>query len=623
MNLKPLFVAALCVAVQFAPSAYAIRSFDEVSNLVKQVKKERDDVEAGIFRRLASIKSPKAVDGLKECALMVRKRPVVDRAIEAFDGFKNDPKLEPLAVEALGELCFDKAQPYRASKALAALPSWGEAADDVTERVVREHNDANTRSTACRRVALRWARSGNSERVELLIENLNLMPPPSRMGPNGKVVEGEKGVSIPDLERELASQVPGLTPVLLKGVLNKKTDRSWRLVLLNAVAFDDSAEVTTALARLTKDRDKVLSLDALHALGKRADAKDHLQVIAANVKSKQAAARRAAIVALGKLSVDDENWPAELFKLATKKDEAARMGACHALADLRTPEAIAHLERLLNDESWPVRAEAMWQLTSLREKSTIPLLIARISQETPRLAEEVVKALRILTAQDLGTTQARWEKWWAGEGDAFVVGPLDEGLAAERRRERGANEGRSNASFFGLRIISDRVCFILDTSGSMSADSKGEGTGTGPQTRMGAAIRQLVEALEKFPVGESFNMIFFSNSASAWKKSLTKMSEPTRTKAIEAARDLRPDGGTAVYDALKLAFADKNVDTIFLLTDGEPTAGEILEPDRIRRQVGAWNETRLITINTVSVGRDSVLLENLAADSGGTYKRID
>ena len=628
MNIKPLLLATSLLAALFAVPASAIHSVDEVSSLVKLVKRDRDDVDGGVFRRIAAVKTPKAVDALRECALMVRKQLVIDRALGAFKGFKGDEELERLAVEALGELCFDTSNPYRASKALSELPAWGSVADAATERVVREHNSPATRSTACRRVAIAWARSGNAERVELLIENLSLMPPPSRMGANGKIIEGEKGVSIPELEKALASQTPGLTNVLLKGLLNKKTDRSWRLALLAAVVSDESSEVTKALGKLTKDRDKVLSLDALHELGKRKDAAELIKVIAANVKSKQPAQRRAAIVALGKLSIADEEWPKELFKLAEKKDAAVRMGACHALADLRTPEAVAHLERLLNDKLWSVRAEAMWQLASLRLKSSIPLLIDRIPQETPRLQEDVVKALRILTAKDYGTTKARWEKWWAAEGEGFTVGPLDEGLRAEQRRERGAGEGKSNASFFGLRIISDRVCFILDTSGSMSAPSKGSenATGTGREggpTRMTAAKRQLVEALEKFPEGESFNMIFFSNSASSWKPRVTPMTESTRAKATDAARDLRPDGGTAVYDALKLAFEDESVDTIYLLTDGEPTAGEIIEPDRILRQVGAWNETRLITIHTISVGRDSVLLENLAEASGGKYKRID
>jgi len=628
MNIKLQLLATSLLAASFALPVTATPRLDEVSNLVKQVKRDRDEVDTSVFNQIASVKSADAVDALMRCTLLVRKQSVIDRAIEAFETYKGDPDLEPLAVAALGELCFDTSEPYRASKALSSLPRWGAAGHPAIERVVREHNDAVIRSTACRRVAIAWAGSGNAEYVQLMIENLSLMPPPSRRGRGGRINEGEKGISISELEKALSEQTPGITHVLLKGLLDKKTDRSWRLVLLAAVTTDDSSKVTEVLGKLTKDPDKVLSLDALHALGKRKDAAELIQVIAANVKAKQPAQRRAAIVALGKLSIADDGWPKELFKLATKKDTAVRMGACHALADLRTPEAVVHLERLLNDKEWPVRAEAMWQLASLRLKNTIPLLIERLSQETPRLREDVAKALRILTAKDLGSTPARWEQWWAVEGEGFVVGPLEEGLTAERIRARGASEGETSASFFGLRILSDRVCFILDTSGSMNEPSKGGGgrTGTngeGGPTRITAAKRQLVEALEKFPEGERFNMIFFSDSAEAWKKGLTTMSDGARSKATDAARELRADGATAVYDALKLAFEDENVDTIYLLTDGEPTAGEIIEPDRIRRQVGAWNETRLITIHTISVGRESDLLKDLAADAGGKYKRID
>jgi hypothetical protein len=627
MNSKLFLIVAFLFHSLALPVAEA-RPVDEVSNLVKQVKRDKDDVDVGVFHRISSVGTPQSVDALKRCTLMVRKQNVIDSAVEAFSAYRGDAKLEPLAVEALGELCFDSSQPYRGTKALRSLSTWGAAADPALEHVVREHNNAETRSTACRRVALRWAASKNPELVKLMIENLSLMPPPSRFV-GGRLVEGEKGVSIPDLVKALMESTPEITPVLLKGALNRKTDRSWRLVLLEAMVVDDAPKVTEALGKLTKDSDSVLSLDALHALGKRKDAKELIKVIAGNIKSKHAAQRRAAVVALGKLSIEDEGWQDQLFKLALKKDAAVRMGACHALADLRTPEAVMQLERLLQDKQWPVRAEAMWQLTSLRKKTTIPLLIERLSRESARLCEDVAKALRILTEKDLGTAPVRWEAWWAAEGAAFEVGPLDGGLAAERARERGAAAGETSASFFGLRILSDRVCFILDTSGSMNEPSKGDGerTGSGGEggsgTRMTAAKRQLVQALEKFPEGERFNMIFFSHSAESWKKGLTPMSTTNRSKSIEAARDLRADGGTAVYDALKLAFDDVNVDTIYLLTDGEPTAGEVIEPDRIRRQVGAWNETRLITIHTISVGRDSPLLRDLAEDSGGRYKRID
>jgi hypothetical protein len=333
------------------------------------------------------------------------------------------------------------------------------------------------------------------------------------------------------------------------------------------------------------------------------------------------------VVALGKLSRGEEDWPEQLFKLAGKNDPAVRLGACHGLADLRTAEAVARLEQLLDDDAWQVRAEALWQLASLRRKDTIPLLIARISLERGRLREDLARALRILTGLDLGRLPTRWKQWWAAEGAGFVVPALEDALAAEEARGDAAEQGRTAATFFGLRVLSERVCFVLDTSGSMDEPSLDGGRtgvgGRGGPTRIAVAKRELIGALERFPQGGRFNMIFFAGAAETWQRHLTVMASRPRRQAIEFTRERRARGGTAVYDALELAFQDEKVDTIYLLTDGEPTVGRIIFPRRLRREVAAWNETRHITIHGISVGRDSSLLRGLAEDSGGQYRRID
>jgi Mg-chelatase subunit ChlD len=61
-------------------------------------------------------------------------------------------------------------------------------------------------------------------------------------------------------------------------------------------------------------------------------------------------------------------------------------------------------------------------------------------------------------------------------------------------------------------------------------------------------------------------------------------------------------------------------DTLFLLSDGNPSTGKIEDIQELRDEVLAWNLGRSIRIHCVNVGdADARLLRALASSSGGTY----
>ena len=81
-------------------------------------------------------------------------------------------------------------------------------------------------------------------------------------------------------------------------------------------------------------------------------------------------------------------------------------------------------------------------------------------------------------------------------------------------------------------------------------------------------------------------------------------------------------GGTNLHAALLAAFKDDEVDTIFLLSDGEPSVGKITDVLELRALVANQNRVAQIRIHTISVGRSSAFLRGLAEDSGGTYLEV-
>jgi hypothetical protein len=99
--------------------------------------------------------------------------------------------------------------------------------------------------------------------------------------------------------------------------------------------------------------------------------------------------------------------------------------------------------------------------------------------------------------------------------------------------------------------------------------------------------------------------------------------ETHRAEAVEYVERLGAFGGTNLYGALKDAFTDPDVDTIFVMSDGEPSVGAVVDPLLIREEVAAWNAHRGIVINTIGIGGQFQVLEWLAEDSGGIHVKYE
>jgi hypothetical protein len=185
------------------------------------------------------------------------------------------------------------------------------------------------------------------------------------------------------------------------------------------------------------------------------------------------------------------------------------------------------------------------------------------------------------------------------------------------------SEERTGASFWGLPIVSRRVVFVLDTSGSMLAKfNMASKYGATEGTRLSAAKAQLIAALRMLPDGTLFNIITFDTRGDRWKDEMVVLGDATRVESRKWVEGLRTRGATNVFDALDKAFALKDVDTIYLLSDGQPVGGKIDDPLLLRDEIKAWNSTRRIPIHAISLGGDVALLRRLAEDSGGVFRLV-
>ena len=322
-----------------------------------------------------------------------------------------------------------------------------------------------------------------------------------------------------------------------------------------------------------------------------------------------------ALAALHHRRGKDDAWRTELLQHANGKGAPLRAAALQLLA---TTQAGADQEALvaaaagnLTHKAWVVRAAAIDLLRALRAPAGVPLLFERLEQEQGRLQKDVTAALQDLTALQFPTTEA-WRNWWQKEGATFRV--VAKKQPNDERGDRRGDAKPTTASYWNLPVTSDRIVFVVDTSGSMT-----QPFGTGDDTRLDEAKRQLVRVLGLMPGKAKANVVVFSDEAKAFAEALQSLDERKKKAAEGFTQALTARGSTNVHAGLRAAFADAEVDTIFLLTDGQPSSGPIVDQDALLREVAAWNLGRNVRIHTVAIGGRSRFLEQLAAQSGGEH----
>ena len=368
---------------------------------------------------------------------------------------------------------------------------------------------------------------------------------------------------------------------------------------------DKSLEVKRAAARVLAERKDKAALPELEKLLK--------------AKGEE---RRIAIDAIGAIAGTSPEWTKKLLGFATDEDTVVRIAA---LEQLGAAGEVAPVLAALAHDDWATRLAAARMLEQLREAQAVPLLVERMQIERGRMALNFGDILWNLTGQPFGEDAEGWKKWWADSGSAFQVISKEGLAAAEAKREQARLARRTGtpAQFFGVRIRSERVIFVVDVSGSMTAEVAGQYVGKRGATRIDVAKKELRTCIEALPQESLFNVLAFSTGIQPWlKDGIALRGKQSKKDALEFVDRLGAMGATNLYDTLKLAFQDKDVDTIFILSDGEPTNGEVIDPYRIRQDVAEWNRHRGIDIHAVSIGGNLEVLEGIAADAGGRYVRI-
>lgn len=364
---------------------------------------------------------------------------------------------------------------------------------------------------------------------------------------------------------------------------------------------------------------------------KLAEAADPLLKLAE--KGKDVAEVAFALEALGEIA-DPRALPF-LRERARHKDDRIVCAALIALGKFKDAESIPFILERLRSRDFEVHYAAIRALRHAGDMRGGLCLAELLPKSRGRQREDIFLALRAIAGQDLGFDARAWIRHFRkavreaeggaaeeGLGEAFTPA-LDKGLPV----------------FYGVKVFSERVTFVMDTSGSMER-YYGELTkpaNKADRKKLDVLKAEVISALDGLAIHESqrgyeksrfpyplFRLVRFHSSVSVWKEDLLPATPDTVHEARKYIQRLEPDGATNLWGALDRSVNVPNAlalpDTVILVSDGEPTSGETVSLSAMVEAVAHWNKLLQIRIHVIGIDSgNNEFMKELAVRNDGTY----
>ncbi|XP_052410357.1 inter-alpha-trypsin inhibitor heavy chain H2 [Carassius gibelio] len=197
--------------------------------------------------------------------------------------------------------------------------------------------------------------------------------------------------------------------------------------------------------------------------------------------------------------------------------------------------------------------------------------------------------------------------------------------------ERESNAGELQVSdghfvqFFApsdLSPLSKNIVFVIDVSGSM----------------WGLKMKQTVEAmksiLDDLSMDDYFSIVDFNHNVRCWSEDLVQASSIQVDEAKKYVQSIRPNGGTNINEALLRAVQmlvratnqglvdPRSVSMIILVSDGDPTVGEIKLSTIQKNMKRVMREQFSLFSLGIGFDVDFDFLERMSMDNRGIAQRI-
>ena len=143
--------------------------------------------------------------------------------------------------------------------------------------------------------------------------------------------------------------------------------------------------------------------------------------------------------------------------------------------------------------------------------------------------------------------------------------------------------------------------------------------------------QQLLLAAQALPPGTTLRVFTFADEAKAWTPEPVAPTAANLRALTELLSRMRAHGGTDLHQGLVAALGLRDrrfgelaatpIDELFVLSDGEPTAGAVRDPEEILRLVRTANVYLKARIHCVFAGKGegAEFLRKLAVENGGVF----
>ena len=250
------------------------------------------------------------------------------------------------------------------------------------------------------------------------------------------------------------------------------------------------------------------------------------------------------------------------------------------------------------------------------DKKAVDFLVDRLEKSDGQLKYETALSLQKTTGQEFGGIATDWRNWWQENRDHFVFASRVEASqpVALNIAPKPIPWDESRPSFYGMTFYAKRVVFVIDRSGSMNSSVNGE-------TRLERAQKELQRAIKALTESDYFNIVAFSDRMQVFQTKLVQATDANKLDGIRFGYGLDALGETACYEPLKMGLdASNDLELMLFLSDGEPNAGALVDPQAIVVAIANHNLTQRTTIHTLGIDArysHEAFLKNLAEKNYG------
>lgn len=248
-----------------------------------------------------------------------------------------------------------------------------------------------------------------------------------------------------------------------------------------------------------------------------------------------------------------------------------------------------------------VRACAADALGGMRHAKAVEALVPFVEDDA--IGPRAVRSLYRLTGQHFDQQpETQWRDWLketAGKIDFKMHTATDFENFLKMQALVKQDDGQMIMdTFYGLDVRGKGLLFILDVSGSMDMDDR--------ISKLRGQMQNILTIFASRPEATRYGIITFGEDiASCFPRGIMDNGDDNRRRATRFVERLQADGGTPMVEALTYAYnkvlPDANIDTIFFLSDGQPSDGTPEMVLDITRKIFQRHQTRF---NTISIGED-------------------